>query len=212
MTVLNQEYSEMTKPNSRRSGKRASDFSRSVILRSESNAEFAKLLEELNQEIQPEGFTERMYVEDFAYHVSEIKHLRCVKAGIIKNAWQTALANILGKILLPPARAAHLDNILAPRVLAYGWFVDEETRRRVSSLLDEAGLDWSAIEAEAYSLMLGELERVDRILTAREARRDKDLLLIAAHKESLARKIRQSSERVLSKDSAPSIATVLVED
>jgi hypothetical protein len=202
----------MTKPNRRKSGKRASDFSGSVILKSESNAEFAKLLEEFNQEIQPKGFIERMYVEEFAYHVWEIKHLRCIKDGIINNAWQTALGNILKKILLPPARAAHLDHILAPRELAYRWFVDKETRRRVSSLLKEAGLDWSAIEAEAYSLMLGDLERVDRILTAREDRRDKDLLLIATHKESLARKIRKSSERVLSEDSAPSIAAVLVEN
>jgi hypothetical protein len=37
-------------------------------------------------------------------------------------------------------------------------------RQRVSSLLEEAGLDWFAIEAEALNLVMSDMERIDRNL------------------------------------------------
>jgi hypothetical protein len=37
-------------------------------------------------------------------------------------------------------------------------------RQRVSSLLEEAGLDWFGIEAEALNLVMSDMERIDRNL------------------------------------------------
>jgi hypothetical protein len=198
----------MSKPKSRRSAKTTNASSGTVVLRSESKVEFTKLLEELNQEIQPEGFIERMYVEEYANLIWETLRARRVKTGIINNAWQTALERVLDKILLPPALYVPVRGRLAPGQFAHGWFVDEETRQCVSSLLEEAGLDWSAVETEAYRLRLSDLERLDRILAELEVRRDRCLRSIAKDKEGLARKIRQNSERTLSEDAVSSIATV----
>ena len=81
----------------------------------------------------------------------------------------------------------------------------QESKDRVSSLLEEAGLDEFAVEAEAFRMMIDDIEKVDRALALAEVRRDKSLRMIAECKESLSARIRQSAERVLAADSAPSL-------
>jgi hypothetical protein len=183
-----------------------------AVLRTESKDEFAKLIEELNQEIKPANFIERMYVEDIANLVWDIKRLRRIKTGIINNAFQRALKTILRQIqfktssVLPPAA------ISAPDDLAYDWLFTQESKDRVSSLLQEAGLDEFAVEAEAFRVMIDDIEKVDRALAVAEVRRDNALRMIAECKETLSARIQQSAERVLAADNAPSLQYVLPEN
>jgi hypothetical protein len=178
----------------------------SALLKTESKLEFAKIVAELEKDIQPGSFVARMYVKDIANIVWEIMRLNRVKSGIINNAWQDALRNVLKKILFPPGLTVNLKVILAPHQLAYEWFVNEEAKQRVSFLLEEAGLDWYAVEAEACRLMLTELERLDRLLSSARARWEKSLRFVAEYEESVSQKIRKSSERLLNEDSVSTIA------
>jgi hypothetical protein len=186
-----------------------SDFpEQSAVLWTESKDGFAKLLEELNREIKPTTLIERMFVQDGANLLWEIMRLRRIKAGIINNAFQPALKTILQQILVKPTSLPSLDLRSASDELAYEWFFTQKTKDRVSSLLQKAGLDEFAVEAEAFRMVIDDIEKVDRALAVAEVRRDKSLRMIAECKESLSARIQQSAERVLAADNVPSLEYV----
>jgi hypothetical protein len=202
--MTNPEQNSLPRPD-RDKGSNNRDFG-PFLLRSESKEEYAKLHEELSQEIQPRGIIERRFVDDIAYLIWEIMRLRRMKTAIINNAYLSALENILSQILLPPTLLGTLLAREGAVQLAYDWSFLEETKERVSALLKEAGLDESAVEAEAFRLRLSDVEKIDRLLTSAESRRDKALRSVALYQESLAKKLQQSSERILAADAVPGIA------
>jgi hypothetical protein len=180
------------------------------VLRTESKAEFAKLLGEISQYIEPNNPIEEMYVNDIASDTWDIMRYRRVITGILNNAFRTALARILRQIMFPPGMLVRaIDTWLASENLAYDWLFkhNDEIKRRVLSLLQEAGFDESAIEAEAYRLAADDLAKADRMLKAAQDRRDKDLRMIAKLRKSLAQQLRRNSDRVLAADKVPSIAS-----
>src|SRR6516165_4073502 len=76
-----------------------SGWRRRMLLVTESAAEFAKLRDELLQDIQPQGAIERHYAEDIAYLTWEIRRYRETKAAIVNDAWLQALERILNRIV-----------------------------------------------------------------------------------------------------------------
>jgi hypothetical protein len=192
-----------------RSDKKASIFSRSIVLWSESESEFASLLEQINQEIQPESVIERMFVRQAAELIWEIMRISRARTGTLMNVWQPALADVLQQIMFPPGRrSGDSEIVLAPRQLAYSWFVDKESKTSVEKLLKEAGIGWSAIEARAYCLAASDLERMDRSLALLKARLEKDLRFIGELRKKLGARLSQISDRVLEKAEEPLILAV----
>jgi hypothetical protein len=102
-----------------------------------------------------------------------------------------------------------IDTWLASENLAWDWLFthNDEIKRQVLSLLQVAGFDESAIEAEAYRLVADDLAKADRMLKAAQDRRDKNLRMIAKLRKSLAQQLRRNSDRVLAADKVPSIAS-----
>ena len=137
----------------------------------ESKADLAKLEADIRQGIEPTDFIKHEYVEDMAYHTWDIMRYQRVTTGILNNALRRALAQILNEILLPPSTALAIKCWMSSQRLSHGWLLDPESKRRVLSLLKEAGLDESAIEAKAYTLVADDLEKANRMLkSAREGR------------------------------------------
>ena len=153
---------------------------------------------------------ERIYVNDVANLTWDILRYRHVKTAIVNNAYRAGLENVLRRILVGP-EPIEIAAMRAKR-LAYDWFYDQQTKDRVSALLEEAGFDEWAVAAEAFRLTLSDVEKIDRLLASAEARRDKYLRNIALYQERFAKKIQQSSDRVLDADDVPSIANVGPED
>ena len=123
-------------------------------------------------------------------------HQQCLPSGA---------KTILQQILVKPTSIPSLDLRSESDELAYEWFFTQKAKDRVSSLLQKAGLDEFAVEAEAFRMMIDDIEKVDRALALAEARRDKSFRMIADCKESFSARIRQSAERVLAADTAPSL-------
>jgi hypothetical protein len=171
------------------------------LLRTESKQERDELVRELTEEIQPRGRIEREYVNDIAYLTWEIMRYRRFKTATINNAFRVALEETLRSIDADPFSLPGCDTA---HELAHGWFSDEESKERALGLLEKAGLDEMAIEAQAFVLKLTEIERIDRFLVSAEVRRDKALRTLASYQESFAQKVQQSSDRVLAAD-APGI-------
>jgi hypothetical protein len=194
---------KLTMPQSKQSGaESANGFKFSpALLRTESQEEFESLFGELKRAVQPTDFVGLMYVHDIAVLTWDIMRHRRDKAGIINNAFRRALVNLVRPILVGSGNAAMvLETESAASKLADDWFYSQEARDRISSLLEEAGRDMQAVEAEALRIRLDDIERVDRLLTVAEARREKAFRFIAWYSEGFAKTLQQSSERMLAAD------------
>jgi hypothetical protein len=172
------------------------------LLRTESPDEFASLWEELEQEIQPHGVIERTYLQDVANLIWEIRRLRRSKAAIINQAFLPALRVILGQLRSRSTQPGPSED------LAHGWFNDEKVKAKVTTMLQKFGLDEGAIEAEAVRMRAEDLERLDRMLTFAEARRDKTLRGIADYRQVFSGRLQLAANRFLDAEEVPKLAPV----
>jgi len=175
----------------------------SSLLISKSSDEFASMCEQVNQEIKPTGFIERMYAEDVIALTWDIRRLRRSKTGIINGAFLAALQGILEQLLCPRDFDARFQHEQAAEDLARGWFKNKTSKAQVATLLRKFGLDEGAIEAEAIRLRAEDLERMDRMLALVEIRRDKALHYVEDYQESLGNRIKRSTDRILENDEVP---------
>jgi hypothetical protein len=171
-------------------------LSRQPLLITESPAEFKARLHQLETEIAPRGYIEKMYVRDIAAIDWEITRLRGAKAAILNIAFPSALKALLAQLMRKPGEWSHHVDKPA-ETLAKSWFTSEQAKADVAELLHRFGLDLSAVEAEAISQRAPELEMLERMLASLEVRRNRLLLAIEDHRASFAQPLRASSDRVI---------------
>jgi hypothetical protein len=163
-----------------------------LVLSTEKADDFLALQADFEQEIHPKGAIERMYVHEVAAQVWDIRRYRNAKTAIINNAFAPALREIIRRIM-PMSEMLDAD---AER-LARGWFLEPRTRIEVQELLAAHDLDDHSVAAEALRQVAPDLERLDRMLTNLEVRRDRALQNIEDLRAGLAKRVRQASDRVL---------------
>jgi hypothetical protein len=168
-----------------------------LVLSTEKVDDFLALQADFEQEINPKGAIERMYVHDVAALVWDILRFRKAKTAIINNAFAPALLEIIKRIM--PTSEFTLD--AGAERLARGWFGEQKTRIKVEELLAAHELGDHSVAAEALRQVAPELERLDRMLTNCEVRRDRALQNIEDLRAGLAKRIRQASDRVLDDNS-----------
>jgi len=181
------------------------DMLRSVapLLITESVDEFASLRKGLKSEIQPEGAIEQMYLDDFATLIWEILRLRRYKTIMIDNHRRDALRGILVQLLCDDDYDQPYDKMLDAKDLACSWFESKKAKARVTKLLRKFQMDEAAIEAEAFESCFENIERLDRMLTTLEFRRDRALRFIAEYRQLLSKQLRQAGGRILDNDDVP---------
>jgi hypothetical protein len=173
-------------------------ISHPALLMTESKEDYQVLQVSLEREILPRNFVESMYVADIAALTWDILRLRRCKAGIINNAFNEALQNLL-RPLFSMFDADAADN------LARRWFTDPKAKKGSAQLLRKVCLDEFAIEAEAVRMSSSDLELLDRMLSAYESRRNKALRGIDDYRVGFAKQVRDSSDRVLQENEVPSL-------
>jgi hypothetical protein len=169
---------------------------KSSLLITESAEEFDAIHDALEREIKPRGSVEHIYVADISSLTWDIVRLRRCKAGIINAAFRRALQDVLAELLREPGQFVDYLPEEA-ETLALKWFTNQAARKRVSQLLGRFQLDEYTIEAEAMRISALDLERLDRMLISSEWRRNKALRCISEYRDSLARQLRESSDRVI---------------
>ena len=169
----------------------------SAVLVTEDASKFALLQEELEHEIRPKGVIERMYVADIAALLWEILRLRRFKTAIINSALRSALVQLLKRCLFNGEFLTSPDNDDKAESLAYKWFQSQKAKDEVAKLLRQFQLDEDAIPAEAFRQVSSEMETLDRLLTLAETRRDRALRSIADYRFNFAKRLQQSSDRIL---------------
>src|SRR5207245_6794495 len=106
---------------------------------------------------------ERMYAENAAETIWELKRLRQIKALTVRIASRTALENLLKQLIRNPHYMLKLENDEKAEQLALDYFKSEAKKKEVLELLAEFGLDARAIDAEAFRLCLSDLDRLDKM-------------------------------------------------
>jgi hypothetical protein len=173
-------------------------LSKPPLLRTESEEEFDALHKALEQEIEPRGIIEQMYVADICHIIWESLRLHRNKAIIINIAYRAALEHILTRLLHKPGQFADAEQKQA-QALAEKWFQEQNAKDKVLQLLNRVDLDETAIEAQAIITVSSELELLNRMLASLEARRNKALRCIAEYRDSLATQLRERSDRTIGK-------------
>jgi hypothetical protein len=172
---------------------------KSPLLITESEEEFDRIRDALNQEIKPRGILEQMYVEDIAYLSWEVLRLRRTKAAIVNLGFRAALKQLTTQLLREPGQHTfQLGD--QPDELARDWFSDHNVKKQIGDLLREFDLHESAIEAEAIRRSADDLERIDRLMASAETRRDKALVCIAQYRGDFGALLRDSSNRLITKE------------
>jgi hypothetical protein len=166
------------------------------LLISESEDEFEALRSNLIEEINPRGIIEHMCVADIAEIVWESRRLHRCKAVMINMHYSAALKSLLRNVLV--GDVVDYDHA---EVLAQTWFADKKAKKEVAEILRRFHLDESAIEAQAIKSVASELEILDKRLMSLETRRNRAIRNIAEYRESFARKVRESSGRIIEADS-----------
>jgi hypothetical protein len=173
------------------------------LLKSESTDEYLGVLERLTTEIKPKGIVEQFYVEDMASLIFEIRRLQRCKVSLINIAELEAVRNLLNQSLPEPAILFSPDTQEKVAALARDWFVKKSAKQEVLTILQSCGLDASAIEAEAIRLKSADLESIERMLALARSRFDRSLRSVSDYKESVARRLRQSSAQMLQGEEMP---------
>ena len=166
------------------------------VLNSESAEEFDAIYQALECEIKPRGPIERMYIGDISAILWETLRLRRCKTAIINAAYRPALEGLLKQVLKKPSQPDYAVTEEA-ETIALRWFKDPEAKNQVAELLDQFGLDEFAIEAEAIRRSSADLEVLDRLLASLESRRTRALRCIGEYRGSLARQLRDASDRMI---------------
>src|SRR5215471_246301 len=160
----------------------------------ESAERFAELYAQMEQEIEPGGVVERMFVADVATLTWEILRYQRCKTAIINMEFVEALKTLLLWFTSEHGRMPAHEQI---HKLASRWFSDTDAREEISELLKQFGLDETAIEAEAIRKSSAALETIDRMLTLAEARRSRALRSIAEYREDFAKRLERHSDRII---------------
>ena len=176
-----------------------------ILLAMKSPEEFALLQAALIDEIEPEGPIERMYVENAAAILWDLKSLRQTKALIVRSASRAALENLLKQLIRDQQLLAFLDNEAKAEQLAFDYFRSKAKKKEALEILSQFGLDERAIDAEAFRSCLPDLGTLDKMLISSEKRWNKTIRLVAEYRKDLARHLCRSADRVLEEAESPDL-------
>jgi hypothetical protein len=171
----------------------SASFFQPPLLLTESKDDFVSLHEALTRDLAPRGAIEQIFVAEIATYVWEILRLQRCRTQLINLAFEQALFDLLERVVASDSVGTAEQD--ARNSLIRDWFTKPKARKQVADLLAGVQLDEAAIEAEAMCGAFEDLERLDRLLTLQQARRDKLLRNIAEYRESFATQVREVVSR-----------------
>ena len=172
---------------------------RPPLVRGEDGGAYAELLARVQAAVGPKDVLEEFWVRDVVDLSWEAVRLRRMKANLVTAATYKALESVLAPIVdKDPADGFSLVlEETASRRLAAGWYRrEEETVREVEEILRRADLSMDVVAAMALSMSLDDIERIDRMVTNAEARRNAVLREVARHRAAFAESLRRNSGAV----------------
>jgi len=165
-----------------------SRFGPPPILPGEDAEAYDELLMRASGGIKPTDAIEELWLRDYVALAWEIVRLRRFKESLIASALPDALRTVLKIHKVSDRRA----NILVKKWRAQGPTAKDEIRKTLASL----NLTFDDVLAQAFLIQIEQIERIDRLITIAEARRNDVLREIDRHRASSAQKMRDEIQRL----------------
>jgi hypothetical protein len=137
--------------------------------------------------LKPGDILEEIWVRDVVDLTWDVFRLRRLKAHLLRADAHQGMAELIG----PRLKWDHTFRT------AVGWSMGEEAAvKTVDATLAAAGLTVDAAAALTFARRIHEIERIDRMTMAAEARRNAVLREIERHRATFARTLRRAVDRV----------------
>jgi hypothetical protein len=157
------------------------------LIEGEDAAGYDDLLARISGTLKPADILEEIWVRDVVDLVWDAFRLRRLKAHLLTGAAHEGMAKLIGPLL---------DWDFTDQI-ARRWAVgDEDAMQTVEATLAAAGLTMDAVMARTLGLKIHEIERIDRMTMAAEARRNAILHEIERHRATFARTLRRAVEGI----------------
>jgi hypothetical protein len=169
-------------------------FAKRPLLLWEDEADYDELLSKVTAAVAPGDIIEAMWVKDITDFTWEVQRLRRLKAELLIQASQGVLEDLLRSI--PGAGLIKGVQYTIPSLLASYRAGLKEAAVEVERILTNNGIDADNLAAQALSIKLSEVERIERLLAGIEARRNRILGEIYRRREMLVRQLRREDANV----------------
>jgi hypothetical protein len=182
-------------------------FANRPLLLGESPELYDTLLSRVAAEAKPEDTIERLLLRDVVDLTWEIQRFRKIHTTIIQNSME---ARVISKMKLALSRAANADVVESaepataePEIdhddLARRYFAgDSEARREIEAMLAEQGIELDSESSLMTSVYLdneSNLDFIDRMIAAAEARRERMLRLFHGRRLGFGIRVRHALDR-----------------
>jgi hypothetical protein len=159
----------------------------SPLIPGENAESYNDLLARISGTLQPSDILEEIWVRDVVDLVWDAFRLRRLKAHLLKAAAHEGMAQLIGPLL---------DWNLTGQISRRWAIGHEEAVNTVKTTLAAADMDMDSVMARTLALKIHEIERIDRMTMAAEARRNAVLREIERHRASFARTLRRTVDDV----------------
>jgi hypothetical protein len=150
------------------------------LLPGEEASELEALWQEVRHVLQPVDFMDKIWARDFVKLFWEERRLYRLKAEFLKSSAHLGLEQILKHHVSHYERQDFINKWVQG---------DPKTLKEVNAILAKSGLTRESITAETFVLKIKELENIDRMIAAHEARRNQALKELSFHREFVARSL-----------------------
>ncbi|MGH1573732.1 hypothetical protein ACRAWG_27685 [Methylobacterium sp. P31] len=169
------------------------------LLPGENAEQYDALRDNIVQQVKPKDVIEAIWVKDIIDLIWEAKRLRRWRGQILVQARLRAAAELI-RPAFEYANPEQIDGVTGPSIdtLAAGWTIGKKSSQdQVDKYLQERDLTTEDVTAHAFLLNLPAIERVDRLASLADQRRDALLREIERKRASLAQQLRTAAADVL---------------
>jgi len=153
----------------------------------EDAARYNKFVTEVLLDIEPCDTVERILVYDFVLYQWEVSRERFLLANLTRTNQYKGLCEVLTP-LMGPSQA---------KTLSEGWFARKpDATAEVNEVLKTAGLSMDTVRAQTFSVELGVIERMTRMIEIKVRRRNSCLHEIFRHRETLGQTLRRALQKL----------------
>ena len=144
--------------------------------------------------IRPKDAIEHIWLRDFIDYSWDTLRFRRMRAALILASRKEAVRRLVQE---------HLPDVFNKwgedaKNLAHGWSASSEDHvSEVEELLKQHGLGPENIIAEAISIKIKDLERIEKLIAAYDHRRDKAIQELEKRRDALARRARDFTDAVI---------------
>jgi hypothetical protein len=166
-------------------------FGTPPLLEGENEKAYDQFLVQISATVQPADILEEIWVRNYLDLFWEETRLRRLKTSLMTSSAYKGLEELLRPLI------GSRSDPLSFRHLVDGWAAhDASAIERADEILTSANMTMNDVMAQTLSVVLNDIERIDRMIAVSEVRRSAILREIDRHREALGQRLRRAVQQV----------------